>query len=398
MVLGWVCRVCGAEVDVARPFSWTCPSASPEDPRHVLRLVDDGVEAEVIDDANPFVRFARRMAWFAFAVGNGMSEAAALSLARSVADGFSVTPFAVNGHLSERFGVEVWVKDETGQLAGSHKARHMVSVMLHLRVAEELGLLGRRPPLAISSCGNAALAASTLAARESWPIEVFVPTWMDPVFGSAMDALGASVHRCERRPGDPPGDPAMAGFRSSVAGGAVPFSVQGPVNAWCLDGGRTIGWEMAEVGAPVSELVVQVGGGALASCAAQGLGGSVSLLAVQAEGCAPLERAVTAVGDDADPASRWGEVMTPWEEPHSLADGILDDETYDWLAVLEAMRASGGRPVVVSEASVVEAVEVARSAGLRVSPTGAAGVAALIEGAQSGPVAVIASGVDRSGA
>ena len=398
MVLGWACRVCGAEVEVARPFSWTCPSASPDDPRHVLRLVDDGVEAEVIDDANPFVRFARRMAWFAFAVGNGMSEAAALSLARSVADGFSVTPFAVNGHLSERFGVEVWVKDETGQLAGSHKARHLVSVMLHLRVAEELGLLGRRPPLAISSCGNAALAASTLAARESWPIEVFVPTWMDPVFGSAMDALGASVHRCERHPGDPPGDPAMAGFRSSVAGGAVPFSVQGPVNAWCLDGGRTIGWEMAEVGAPVSELVVQVGGGALASCAAQGLGGSVSLLAVQAEGCAPLERAVTAVGDDADPASRWGEVMTPWEEPHSLADGILDDETYDWLAVLEAMRASGGRPVVVSEASVVDAVEVARSAGLRVSPTGAAGVAALIEGAQSGPVAVIASGVDRSGA
>lgn len=398
MVLGWACRVCGAEVEVARPFSWTCPSASPDDPRHVLRLVDDGVEAEVIDDANPFVRFARRMAWFAFAVGNGMSEAAALSLARSVADGFSVTPFAVNGHLSERFGVEVWVKDETGQLAGSHKARHLVSVMLHLRVAEELGLLGRRPPLAISSCGNAALAASTLAARESWPIEVFVPTWMDPVFGSAMDALGASVHRCERHPGDPPGDPAMAGFRSSVAEGAVPFSVQGPVNAWCLDGGRTIGWEMAEVGAPVSELVVQVGGGALASCASQGLGGSVSLLAVQAEGCAPLERAVAAVGDDLDPASRWGEVMTPWEEPHSLADGILDDETYDWLAVLEAMRASGGRPVVVSEPAVVEAVEVARSAGLRVSPTGAAGVAALIEGAQSGPVAVIASGVDRSGA
>jgi threonine synthase len=398
MVLGWVCRVCGAEVDVARSFSWTCPSASPDDPRHVLRLVDDGAEAEVIDDPNPFVRFARRMAWFAFAVGNGMSEAAALTLARSVADGFSITPFAPNEAMSDHFGVEVWVKDETGQLAGSHKARHLVSVMLHLRVAEELGLLGRRPPLAISSCGNAALAASTLAARESWPIEVFVPTWMDPAFGSAMDALGASVHRCERRPGDPPGDPAMAGFRSSVDAGAVPFSVQGPVNAWCLDGGRTIGWEMAEVGAPVSELVVQVGGGALASCAAQGLGGSVSLLAVQAEGCAPLDRAVTAVGDDPDPASRWEEVMTPWQEPRSLADGILDDETYDWLAVLEAMRVSGGRPVVVSEASVVEAVEVARSAGLRVSPTGAAGVAALIEGAQSGPVAVIASGVDRSGA
>jgi len=90
--------------------------------------------------------------------------------------------------------------------------------------------------------------------------------------------------------------------------------------------------------------------------------------------------------------------MIPWEEPHSLADGILDDETYDWLSLVEAMRVSGGRPVVVSEAAVVEAVTVARDAGLSVSPTGAAGVAALVEGAQSGPVAVIASGVDRSGA
>jgi len=119
---------------------------------------------------------------------------------------------------------------------------------------------------------------------------------------------------------------------------------------------------------------------------------------VQTEGCAPLERAVRLLGDDDRPADRWAEVMIPWEEPHSLADGILDDETYDWLSLVEAMRVSGGRPVVVSEAAVVEAVTVARDAGLPVSPTGAAGVAALLEGAQSGPVAVIASGVDRSGA
>ncbi|MEL0284535.1 MAG: hypothetical protein VW964_08200, partial [Ilumatobacter sp.] len=94
----------------------------------------------------------------------------------------------------------------------------------------------------------------------------------------------------------------------------------------------------------------------------------------------------------------WAVVMTAWEEPLSLAVGFLDVESSVWLAVLEAMRLSGGRPVVVSEAAVVEAVTVARDAGLPVSPTGAAGVAALLEGAQSGPVAVIASGVDRSGA
>ena len=32
-----------------------------------------------------------------------------------------------------------------------------------------------------------------------------------------------------------------------MATGAIPFTVQGPENAWCLDGGRTIGWEMARV-------------------------------------------------------------------------------------------------------------------------------------------------------
>ena len=44
------------------------------------------------------------------------------------------------------------------------------------------------------------------------------------------------------------------------------------------------------------------------------------------------------------------EFMWPWEhEPHSIAHGILDDETYDWLAVVEGMLATGGGPLVVGE-------------------------------------------------
>jgi threonine synthase len=36
--------------------------------------------------------------------------------------------------------------------------------------------------------------------------------------------------------------------------------------------------------------------------------------------------------------------MWPWEEPpHSVASGILDDETYDWLAVLRGVVAPGAR-------------------------------------------------------
>ena len=53
-----------------------------------------------------------------------------------------------------------------------------MTILLHLRAAELLGLAdGPRRPLAIASCGNAAIAAATLAARADWPLEVFVPDW-----------------------------------------------------------------------------------------------------------------------------------------------------------------------------------------------------------------------------
>ncbi len=72
--------------------------------------------------------------------------------------------------------------------------------------------------------------------------------------------------------------------------------------------------------------------------------------------------------------------MWPWEtEPHSAADGILDDETYDWVGAVQGMAASGGTPVVVTEAQVLEAHELGRRlTGIDVSATGTAGLAGLL--------------------
>ena len=43
-------------------------------------------------------------------------------------------------------------------------------------------------------------------------------------------------------------------------------------------------------------------------------------------------------------ARRWDECMWPWEdEPASEAEGILDDETYDWLGVVARWRATVAR-------------------------------------------------------
>ncbi len=402
MIAGWRCAVCGASVDIAEPLVFRCPNASVDDPHHVLHLVGEVETAPTVDD-NPYLRYGRRLAWWAFARANGMTDAACEALTREVADGFVVTPFGRSEVLSAELDADVWAKDETGNVAGSHKARHLVGILLHLRAAESLGLLADRPPLAIASCGNAALAAATLAARADWPIDVYVPTWMDDAFGDRLDELGARIHRCERRDGDPPGDPAMLRFREASWAGAVPFTVQGPENAMCLDGGRTIGWEIADQAADMSvsldRMLVQVGGGAFAACVGAGLGSEVRLDTVQAEGCAPLAATWERVAEIDHPERSWSTVMQPWPEPHSLADGILDDETYDWIAVNAAMVASGGTPIVAPEPDVVAAHELATRAGFAVSPTGSAGLAGLLavrdELEPDDRVAVIMSGVAR---
>jgi threonine synthase len=154
-------------------------------------------------------------------------------------------------------------------------------------------------------------------------------------------------------------------------------------------------------------MFVQVGGGAFASCLGAGLRDivpGVRLVAVQAAGCAPLARAWQRAGGDVERGSelvagQWGELMTPWEDPESSADGILDDETYDWLGVFDAIGGWGDAPVVAAEADIVAAHQLARSAGFDVSATGSAGLAgvlATIEAIQPTEcVGVVMSGLAR---
>ena len=242
------------------------------------------------------------------------------------------------------------------------------------------------------------MAAATLAAAADWPIDVFVPEHADRGVLERLAALGASVVECVRRADDPPGDPCFHAFRRAVATGSVPFTVQGPMNATCLDTGRSIAWEMAAVDVTPDRVFVQVGGGALATCVADGfsdVGLRPRLHVVQTEGAAPMARAWERwqAGWRA-----WTDCMWPWEtQPTSAAEGILDDETYDWLGVVEGLTASGGAAVVVPEATVVEAHELARDVtGIGVSVTGTAGLAGLVAGrAEIGDderVAVIFSG------
>jgi threonine synthase len=195
--------------------------------------------------------------------------------------------------------------------------------------------------------------------------------------------------------------------------GALPFTCQGNLNGLAVEGGYTLGWELAASGITLDRVVVQVGGGALASAVAAGLrevGATPRLDTVQTEGAWPLRRAYEAVLAKGG-ASALGyavghrhEFMRPWEEePHSVAHGILDDETYDWVAVVEAMLATGGEPLVVGEQALLQANELGRRATeVAADATGTAGLAGLVALRESGRlgdderVAVLFTGVDRT--
>ena len=93
--------------------------------------------------------------------------------------------------------------------------------------------------------------------------------------------------------------------------------------------------------------------------------------------------------------------MWPWENVQpSLADGILDDETYDWIGVLNVMTDSDGSPIAVEEEHVRQAYSLAHKVtSIDVSPTGSAGLAGLLAMrssiADDERVVVVFSGVRR---
>lgn len=428
----FVCHGCGTAVDAALALPFRCPNAGADDVDHLLLPADSPVvwpEGQPGEGDNPFLRYRALLSPYRLARSAGLSEDAWAELLgrldEKLADiegtGFHITPFGEQRELARAAGIggHLWVKDETGNVGGSHKARHLMGVMLYLRViaAARLAVADnlRRRPLAIASCGNAALAAAVIARAADWPLEVFIPPDAATAVVGRLRELGARITVCRRQSGEA-GDPCLLRFRAAVQSGAIPFGVQGTENGLAIEAGRTLAFELAEAfaarSAALDAIYVQVGGGALASAVAQGFALAVAagrlprlpvFMAVQGEACAPLARAWQRVGESplAEAAQHRSRCMWPWESPaHSVAHGILDDETYDWLEIVKAMRESGGKPVLADEAALISAHGLGQRTGIRVSATGTAGLAGLLgEKAPpvngTGNVAVIFSGAER---
>jgi threonine synthase len=464
------CAACGAEAEPGDPLPFRCRNAGTDDADHVMvRTLDpDRVRFPTPDDPNadpnPFVRYRELFHAHHLGLAGAVSDEAHVRLIREIDDavaavdghGFEVTPFGRAGGLSDALGFSapggVWVKDETGNVSGSHKARHLMGLMAHLRVVEAIEGGDAAPrDLAIASCGNAALGAAVVAKAAGRRLLVFVPEWADPAVVARLGALDAVIETCPRRP-DVAGDPTYHRLHEAIAEGAIPFTCQGPDNGLTIEGGETLGYELATQllasGERLDRIVIQVGGGALATSVIRGLDDAIALGAgirlptidtVQTEGAWPLRRAwqrfahrvlvraghhepeaypdrelaqllqhPSATDDVAvelvEARRHRSDFMWAWEpEPTSLATGILDDETYDWAAVLEGMVRTGGVPLVVDEATIAEANERARATtGIDVDHTGSAGLAGLIALRRAGDadpgerVALLFTGVRRA--
>lgn len=438
-----VCEGCGAVPPplVEAPYPFRCANAGRDGRDHVVapRL---RAEAESWPSGpgrrgeRPFVRFRHLLYSSTAAAELGIGDEGHLAivdrLERAIerVDGrsFGTTPFAPAHALEAAIGLggEVWVKDETRNVSGSHKGRHLFGVLVHLELVKAAGLEpAPARPLTIASCGNAALAAAVLARAADRRLAVMVPPDAHPHVLARLRELGADVRVCAREGAVSLGDPTVAAFRREVEAGALPFACQGTECGLTLDGGKTLGFEIAAAGVALDRVFVQIGGGALASSLARAFDDALALgaiarrprlMTVQTEAVAPLARAYARLVDavrakvpsegsagqtgdaladrlrapgvlgvatgvlDAMAADRaaW---LPPWEAPGaSAAHGILDDETYDAIAILRGMLVTGGSPLVVDEATVVEAETLGRRAtGIDVDATGAAGLAGLLE-------------------
>jgi threonine dehydratase len=282
------------------------------------------------------------------------------------------TPLLSSRSLSERAGVEVRLKCENLQLAGSFKVRGAMNALLQLNDDER-----HRGVVAFSS-GNHAQGVALAARLLGIPATIVMPESSVEMKVKATEGYGATVVTAG----------VTSATRDTVAreiaeknGAAVipPFD-----DDRIISGAGTVGLEIVEEWPEVGSIVVPLGGGGLlagTSMAATSVKPSVEVYGVE-----------PAAGNDGEQSFKSGRIVTI-DLPKTIADGArtLAIGTRNFAIILERVR----DVVSVDDDVLLEAVRWSMyRTKLVIEPTGALGLAALFSGKirPKGPVAVVVSG------
>jgi threonine synthase len=294
--------------------------------------------------------------------------------------GESETPLVPLPRLAAAAGAgpgDLLVKDEGRLPTGSFKAR---GVAMAVSMAASFG--ARR--IAMPTNGNAGAALAAYGARAGIEVELFCPDDTPAVNLGEMAMHGARVHRI---------DGLIDDCGALVAQGAAAgrwFDMSTLKEPYRIEGKKTMGLELAaQFGWTLPDLIFYPTGGGtgligmwkgFAELEALGLIGPARprMVAVQAEGCAPI---VKAWREGAVHAERW-------ENAHTSAAGIRVPRAIGDFLILAAVRDSGGFAIAVSEEEIAAAQrDSAHEEGLLLCPEGAATLAAWRRARADGRVA-----------
>lgn len=233
------------------------------------------------------------------------------------------------------------------------------------------------------SSGNAGAAVAAYAARAGLTCDVYVPAGTSPHKVAQIEAYGA---RAVLVPGTRE-DTAAAALEAATAGAAQgsAFYASHVYNPLFYQGTKTYVYELWEAldGSLPDTLYLPLGNGTLVLGAYYAIQDLASLglidrypkvIAVQAEGCAPVQLAFHNGADRVEPVANTG----------TAAEGIAIAAPMRGSQVLEALRRLGGEVVTAPEAGLTNARHRVAACGFHIETTSAATFAAFFERAALG--------------
>src|SRR2546425_5057991 len=285
----------------------------------------------------------------------------------TLGEGF--TPLIHARSLGGSLGLDrLYIKDESLNPTNSFKARGQSAAITR---AKYLGAT----TVALPTAGNAGNAASAYSAAAGLACEVFIPKDAKRPFIDECRLYGANVTLVDGLITD-------AGRIAADTGKPLGwYDVSTLKEPYRIEGKKTMAYELAEQmdWRWPDWIIYPTGGGT-------GMVGMWKafeeleqigwvkpqrrprMVSVQAEGCAPVVRAYQQGTEKAE----------PWEGAATLADGLRVPRAIGDFLILRAVRESGGTPLALSDAALVERVlDIGKHEGVSAAPEGGGALVAI---------------------